>query len=123
LERLNYWGSPHDQDRIAGHILVSWAGPLAEIKAVELWTGHFGDRPVRNGDVDLRFIIDASRGLMSSDRTALAYRELMKLRALDLIETPLVWARITAVACALWEHGELSGRRFHAICRHVEQAG
>ena len=59
--------------------------------------------------------------MMASDRTAQAYSQLLKMRTLDLIERLTVWSQITAVACALWELGELTGPRFQAICREIEQ--
>jgi hypothetical protein len=114
--------------RPTDHVVVSWAGPLAEERAVGLWScradlpDHLEAGYLPSWVGDSRYIRDATLAMCSSERTAMAFSSFLRLCALDLLQRPEVWAQVTAVATGLWEHGELSGRQFHHLCRGVAAA-
>jgi hypothetical protein len=114
--------------RAVNQVVMLWAGPLAEERAVGLWScradlpEHLEAGYLPSWVGDSPYIRDATLALCTSERTAMAFSSYLRLCALDLLQRPDVWAQVTAVATALWEHDELSGRRFHAICRAVDAA-
>jgi hypothetical protein len=114
--------------RAVNHVVVSWAGPLAEERAVGLWScradlpEHLERGHLSSAAGDAGYIRAATVAMTTSERTAMAFASFLRLCALDCLQRPEVWAQVVAVATGLWEHGELSGRRFHAICRDVTAA-
>ena len=111
--------------RAVNHVVMLWAGPLAEERAVGLWscradlTEHLERGYLRSWVGDSGYIRDATLAMCTSERTAMAFTSYLRLCALDILQRPELWAQVVAVANGLWEHDELSGRRFHAICRAV----
>jgi hypothetical protein len=116
-------------------VMVSWAGPLAEERAVGLWQhrpglvehlerGQLEAFGWMRGDEhrmdDMRKILDLSLEAQMRERTAATWMHYLRCRTLDLLEHPEIWDQVAAVALALWEHETLTGRRLHAICRAVE---
>ena len=117
-------------------MMISWAGPLAEERAVGLWQHRPGLvehlergrldafgwlRANEHGADDMRQLLDVSEEPgWFRPRTSAAWRHYLRCRTLDLLEHPEIWDQVTAVALALWEHETLSGRRLHRLCRAVE---
>jgi hypothetical protein len=120
----------------ASRIMVSWAGPLAEERALGLGRPGLAEH-LERGQLatfqhlrrdehvysDMQAMLDISEDPeWFRPRTSTAWRHYLRCRTLDLLELPAVWAQVEAVAVALWERQELSGRRFREICRQVELA-
>jgi hypothetical protein len=95
---------------IERRIMVLLAGSEAEYIRI-------GKRNHIGADSDYRATLNLAPAVCDSDKEGEAYIAWLAVRVADLLKQKHVWAAVIAVAEALLERGELSGRQVRQLVR------
>lgn len=108
VEQFDYLFDVPTRARLESEVMCMFAGVIAERRFTgkrHNWQGARSDLHEINGLV----------GRMAADNEFYAYRKWLKTRAENIIYTPWIWSRIEAVAKALLDEKQMSGRRVREV--------
>jgi hypothetical protein len=113
------------RDRLEREVMCIEAGGIAQAKATRTHEGtavtmahpEFGTVVV---DSDLRRIIDIVGRLSVGDGDRVPYSQWLHARTALLLDRPEVWASVEAVATALLERSQLSGRDVRQVATEAQ---
>ncbi len=105
--------------RLEGHIMMTWAGPLAGYmhRKLDSAAAPTDQECAEHGSFDFATIGQLLFRAVTDEQERVAYGEWLRIRAWNMLHVPLVWREVEAVAEALAHRRRLSGRAVRTVCK------
>lgn len=130
FDDLGSFIEPDKRDALERLLMIGWAGVLSEERATGQThesTEGFGlqaiEHPkadfVLNVGSDVWKIVNLTESVSRSPEEAAAYGEWLRLRTAGILEHPIAWAQVEAVAKALLDREALTGSELAEIRQRI----